>query len=383
MQFSLVPRIDLHEEIQQLYLHRFLFKLAESSVAIFLPLYLHDLGYGVGAILLFFALFLGSLSLAAVPAAVLAHRLGYKHTSAVAAPFIVLFYLLMRGLGVDVALLAVYALIAGVSYAIYWTGMDAELVRNAHDGKEGQETGFFYAMSSLAAIIGPAFGGVLIAAFGFELLFLIVVLLFGISFIPLLFSPEHHRGMDQPLDDIVSMENVPDVLTFIVRGITHGGKLVVWPLYLALVIGGSLSIGGAGALMALGNAVASAGVGLLLDEDNWGTLLEVGSALFAVSWVLMAFVATPLHAFMVAFANGLLVYMVRVPVFSQSITNARERDILEYGVMRQSGLGIGRLLIIAVLFAAFQAFPQATAFLVGFAVVAAAAVLTWVTGRRM
>lgn len=114
-----MERVDLGVEIQEVYLHSFLFKLAINLVSIFLPLYILDMGYSTSVVFAFFAIYYGVYLFASFPGAWVATKIGYKHTSLTASPFILIFYMLLRSNPAE-PLLYMTAILGGVSFNLYW-----------------------------------------------------------------------------------------------------------------------------------------------------------------------------------------------------------------------------------------------------------------------
>jgi len=157
-----MQRIDLQEEIQEVYLHTFLFKLGIKLVAIFIPFYILELGFNLQTVFLFFLAYYGVYLFASWTNAVICSKIGYKHTMLLASPFILLFYLGLRTVETQTTLLGL-ALIGGTAYNLYWTGMNPELGKSSDEKSREEETGFFLSMPQLASIFSPIVGGLILA----------------------------------------------------------------------------------------------------------------------------------------------------------------------------------------------------------------------------
>ncbi len=377
-----VHRIDLQQEIQEIYLHRFMFQLALGTVTIFLPLYLYDLGFAVPQIFLFFAVYYGTFIVCSWMVAHLTARIGYKHTSFVASPFILGFYLLLRSLDAATPTAYLVAVLGGIGFITYWIGMNAEMARSSHDGHREEETGYFLSMPLIASVLSPFIGGMIIELFTFNVLFLFTVLLIMLSYLPFLLSREHHSGMQVSPGDIFNRDHLTDFLVFAARGANGMGEKVLWPLYLAVVVTGALNIGGAGSIMALGGAVTSIALGKYITADTRSQVLVTGATITAATWIAMAFVTTPLHAFVISFINGLVYFVTTIPLYSEVLERAEQEDIIEYFAFREIALCTGRLIILGVFAAVFLYAPQNT-FLLAFITVTAASLAMAVLGRRL
>lgn len=381
--FDWQHRVDLRDELQEIYLHRFFVTLAMSTVAVFIPLYIVESGHPPVAVFLFYIVFYGVFILLAWPAARLAARMGYKHTSLASAPVLILFYLFLRVLPPSSLLVYGVAAVGGVAFITYWIGMNSEMARSSHGETREEETGYFFSMPLIAAVIAPFTGGLIVDAFSFPVLFTLAALLILVSFLPFLFSREHYTGMELEVRDFLRRELVVDAIAFAARGGAGIGRKVLWPLYLAVVITGSVTIGGAGSLLALGGALASIVLGRLSSRTRNAVVIATGGVLSAASYIAMAFVTTPRAAFLVAFVNGVSFFAATLPLYSDVLGAAETEDILEYFAFREVALCIGRITILALLTLFFVRFPLETAFLYGFGAVAVASLFLATFGGKV
>ncbi len=374
-------RIDLGKEIQEVYLHSFLFKLAVKLVGIFLPLYILERGFSVETVFLFFLAYSGTYVVGSLPNAEIASKIGYKHTSLLASPMILVFYLLLRSVETQPSLILV-AILGGLGFNMYWTGMNPEVARSSHSEKREEETGFFFSMPALSSVISPVVGGLILAVSGFNVLFAVAALLIAASFIPFLFSREHHSGMNiSPLEFAREEMDLNDFLTFLFKGGPSQGKKVLWPLYLALVIKGSISIGGAGGFMAFGGVVTSIFIGKITNDGNRKKVILAGTSIASASYILMSFITEPVTAFAVSMLNGLSFTAISIPVYSKAMEHSEKEDIIEYFAFREIALSVGRIATLLTLLAVFKL--TRFKFILGFLFIAATVVAAGYFGSRM
>ncbi len=275
-------------------------------------------------------------------------------------------------------------MVGGTGFITYWIGMNAEMGRNSHDGKREEETGYFFSMPRIAAILSPFVGGMVIETLGFGALFLFAVALIMVSYTPFLLSREHHDGMDLSPTDIFNRDHLTDFMVFAARGASGMGGKVLWPLYLAVGVFGALDIGGAGSVMALGGALISIFLGRHVTADNRGRVLLTGAIITAVTWIGMAFVTTPLQAFFISFVNGIVFYVVTLPLYSEVLEHAEHEDIIEYFAFREIGLCTGRIIVLAIFAAVFVSLPRPEyMFLYAFTALAGVTLLLGVLGHRL
>lgn len=223
----------------------------------------------------------------------------------------------------------------------------------------------------------------ILSIYSFETLFLVTMGLLFVSYLPLFLSEEHHEGMNVDKYKIVNAGHLKDSVTFFFWGFSSIGKILVWPLFLALIITGALNIGGAGSLRAVGVFLVSIFLGRFIDQGNKYKVLLSGSLVFAVTWVLMAFVATPLQAFAVSFFNGIFSVVYNIPLFAEILEKADREDVLEYFTFREIVLNLGRMTSLGTFFILFTTFELNTAFLLAFFLVALSVIPTGFFGRKL
>ncbi|MEF8880462.1 MAG: MFS transporter [Candidatus Nanohaloarchaea archaeon] len=376
-----MQRVDLTQEIQEVYIHSFIFKLAESLVAIFIPFYIIQNGFGPIDVFAFYAIYYLTHMAGTVPFGVLATKIGYKHTSLLSSVFILAFYITIRSAETH-PLLYLSAFLGGLGLTIYWMGMNPEVAKSSNDGKTEEETGLFFSMPSIASIIAPFTGGLILLHFGSGILFLIAAFLMFLSFTPFLLTSEHKDGIEMELKDIMTRDLLKDVLTYFAEGSHTVGRKILWPLYLAMVIGGSVNIGTAGTLLALGSAFTSVFVGKITSEKNKARVIMIGALISAATMIMMSQVTATMSAFAISALHGLSYTAVRLPIYSTTIKRAEQKDLMEYFSIREISLSMGRLTTLAVTVLLFKAYPQ-DFYSLGFAVVALGTLVAGYFGGRI
>ncbi len=376
-------KVDLKDEVQEVYLHRFLLQLGKKLVTIFVPLYLLNSGFSHIQVLLFYSVYLGVPILSSLPSAKIASRIGYKKTSLLSSPFLLLFYILIRDIGPGTLESYLIALIGGIGFNMYPIGMNPEMAASSDSKKRTEESGYFFSMSSLAAAISPFLGGLLLAVFNFNILFLIATFMILVSFLPFVFNSEHKDGMGSDFTEFIKRFSKADFGTFYIAGSIFLGKMLVWPFYLATFIEGSVSIGGAGSIVAISSGIASAFVGKISDKYGKVRVVTIASVITALSYIGMSLVITPLQAFLISAVNGLSFTIFNVPIFSTAMDHSQHSDKLEYFAVREIALTLGRLTLLALFTITFLTLELKNSFTVSFTILAALSILLPYLNNKM
>ena len=339
--------IDLRKEIQEVYLHRLLFSLAEGLVAIFIPFYIIQQGFGITNVLMFFLIYYLTHLILPIPFGFLSGKIGYKHTSLIASIPILLFYITIRSAETSL-ILYTSAFLGGLGFIMYWMGMNPETALSSDKGSEESEVGFFFSLPSLAAILAPATGGAILYFFSFNLLFVAAAAIMFLSFAPFLLSSEHSKGMQTDIGDVFNGEMIFDFLAFYFKGFIYFVEKVLWPLFLAIIIESSLDIGMAGTVFALGTATLSIILGQKMQPRNKKKILYISAAVITTTIIAMSLVTTPTTAFIIAGIFGLAFTGISMPVYSSAIKRAQRTDIIEYFAFREIGLSLGRITALTI-----------------------------------
>jgi MFS family permease len=378
----MISRLGLEEEMREIYLHRFIYQMSKKFVAIFIPLYILDLGFSPLIVIAFFMAYFTFSMFTALPGGLLASKIGYKKTSLLACPIVLGYYYVLRNMTGSSIQLFLAALLGGMGVTMYWMGMNPEVARSSHRDRDDQEAGIFFTIPRLSSVIAPAIGATVIAFSGFELLFSITIGTIIFSFLPLALTPEHRDGMNLSFKNFISEYDWNDFLIFMTTGSTWLGQIVIWPLYLATIIS-SAGIGGSGALLALGGAITSFTAGILSDKIGRKKVLAFGAVTAAATFLAMSSVTSTLMALIVSTANGFFLKFVNIPVYGTVMEHSEESDLIEYHVMREIGLNTGRIMALGLLILAFLTFNSNLAFTTGFVSIALLALSAIPVGWKM
>lgn len=374
--------LDLKEEMQEVYVHRFLFQMSKKLVSIFIPLYLLELGYSPLIVITFYAIYFGVSMLSTVPNGFIVSKIGYKHTSLLASPLILLFYLNLRSLtGLESIIPA--AVLGGIGLNTYWMGMNPEVARSSHEGSEDKESGLFFSMSNLASIFSPGIGALVLFFYDFQILFGITAAIMAVSFIPFLLTREHSDGMDVNFREFLRDVDYNDFIVFTLRGVTFLGRMTLWPLYLALILQNSAQIGGAGILVAAGGALSSFLVGRYANKDHEAQVVQIGALVSAISFIGMYFITGPLLAFLLSAINGISVTAHGIPIYARTMNHSGRTDLIEFFAVRELFFSSSRLSTLAI-FAMLMIFKSNEfAFAFGFLLLAVSCLGTAYFGTKM
>ena len=334
------------EELGSVYRNIALRNFALSMVAIFVPIYLIELGYTVSTVLaLFLVIFLTSIVLAPFVTKIISH-VGVKHTISISLPFLLLnllgFYLL-QFLEVPLFLIAI---LGGLSTTLYFVPFNIDFVRSSHKEKTGREVGYLFAVSKISLALGPLVGAFVISQFGFGTLFAVVISLIFLSMLTLI------KGKDMKSDDefqfkyMLKGSHVKYFFAFFVQGILGVAEVIIWPIFVFLFIAGTAEIGVIGALLTAGSIITSIIIGKITDKTSSSIIIKTGALLYAIVWLFRMNITSSFYAFVATFIAGLLLMTLDIPIFARAARFAnKEGKVPEFITLREIGLHSGRFVL--------------------------------------
>ena len=337
-----------------LYINYSLYNFAMAMTGIFVPIYLLRLGYGLGQVLLYFAVYAVAVFLFTIFSGVLSGRIGLKRS------MILYFPLLFTFLGAIMALkyadipLWLIAILGGSSLALYWTPLNMFLVASASAEKMGEDYGKFSAYPKAIGWIAPLLGGWIATAFaqGFLVLFAVAALIFLISLMPVLKMEDIFpkiRLQAEPFFDFFA--RYPRyILIETVHYVQIFSEQTIWPIFVFITFNSIFSIGVVGTALAIGSYFMMLFAGVGSDKGKRKNLLLWGALVMAVIWVLRAVTHDQLFFYVLTAAAGFFEALILVPFNSFSFSLAKKGIADEFIIFREFPVMAGRLLAILLAF---------------------------------
>lgn len=362
------PHLALHRlfrvksELQEVYMNQVMNSFAVSLIGIFVPIYLLTLGFALVTVIGFLAIYYAGLGLLTPFFGRFASKAGLKHVILYSAPMTVLYYILLVAiehftLGWEV-LMAV-GLLGGISFGMYWVSLNAEFVKNSHKIHRGMETARLIAYPKLAAIVAPVIGAFLITSWGYDVLFVMVMVILGLSIAPL-FATNDYRGYFRfRLRDTRLLMKWRYMMAFFARGVSFIVELVIWPIFIFVSFSDLMAVGIAAMLSGIGITFFTLFVGRISDRVSKKVLVRMGGLGYFFVWMSRLFVTTELEVFILSLLGGMLMTMIAVALFSSFSDMAKRGSIVGSVVSREMWLSIGRIVGMVLLIMAAGSFQFA------------------------
>lgn len=271
-------------EVGEYYVFHTLYQIAHSTLNLYLPIYLLQIGYDVREVVLWHVLNRALCTFATLYAGKVVQWLGMKKAIALKLPFVILYYAAAQQLsGVflqDLWFMLPVMAIRAFGMTPSHVADDLFLARYVLRRARGRMLARLKILSVAAGILSPLVGGAIAAIWGFEAMFTAGSALILLSAVPLFLTHDRHFAFPPaPAGAVLTAtRRLPRPLMLAEIG-AHAPDVVldtVWALLLFFVVGNLTSIGAVVSGSALLAMVLSYRIGRGADERDPAKTLRVG-----------------------------------------------------------------------------------------------------------
>ena len=284
-------------EVRSLYITSAIVRVADGLSAIFIPLYLWQLGEPLWRIFFFYLLLCAGMVLFIFILLPLLRRMTDKSMMLASIPLSVLYFWGLQYLGEISIAFYVLPLIRALDLTFYNIGYNLDFSRAANAGHIGREVGSRFAAGSLVQALAPFVGGVFIAAAGFNYLFVLVGFLLLLAIVPLLWFRAHRSSSRLRAVEVVALLKDRSLRPFTLSGAGYATEkmagLIIWPLIIFLAVGSLANFGLIISIGVLVGALVEYGAGFLTDIGRRRRVITIGALVSAAVWLFRPFSATP------------------------------------------------------------------------------------------
>ncbi len=322
---------------------------AVSMIGIFIPIYLLTLGFSLTEVFVYYIIYNLVYSLAAIPAAHLDAKIGFKHTIMLATPILILFFILLTNIETSGFPLWALGIIVGIHSGLFWTSYHTDFA-TVSDGKHlDKEVGFVKFAIKISGVMGPVIGGAIIATFGFNPLLWIVVILLALSVVPLFFSKDVHSSSNISIRRAFKGKKVKDWIALAASGLEDSVAGVLWPIFIFFTVISSFETVGLVTSVSLVISLMFIIVTGKLADKHRNIVMRVGSITNAIVWGLKAFATSVSMVFVTDSLHGATKTLMSVPFEAKTYKNAERQGVIEYVLFRAIAVGIGSAALFVVM----------------------------------
>lgn len=341
---------SLSEGFKRLLVNRIITNIGTGLFSIFLPIFLYiTLGENIRYLAFYYlATYLSSLLLiTTLPRSL--NKFGFRkalQTSTLIGAFYYLAIFLLKENNVWTIMPIMVFMLAFWRF-LYWVPYNVDFAKFTTKKDRGKGVGLVSATISLVGILTPILAGFVITKWGFNLLFLIGIVVFGFSLLPLIKLPRTEERFSwssrQFFRKLVEKKNRKLALFFSLDGAEGILSAFVWPVFIyELLAGNYLEIGAISALVVTTTLILQLLAGKLVDKKR-GKIIKTGGFFYAMGWLLKVFAITAFHVFVFDAFHRFMKVFYRIPLDTLVFETAFQQKHLidEFNLFRQFFIYIG------------------------------------------
>lgn len=343
----------LNKDINELYVSVAIMSFATSLIAVFVPIYLYQLGYSLESIIFYYIIVSAFFLLFSFPAAKVVSKLGVKHSMLLSMPFLIAYYIGLMFIGQQPILFYLLPIVYPMHTVLYNYGYHLNFIEHSDKAVYGREIAFLRICSNVMSFIAPLIGAMIIVLFNFNVVYLVGSALLLVSTLPLFLTTEVFEEIDFSIKSLArfvfSRKNVYLNLSFVGYAVESIINRIIWPVFLVLVMGSIAMVGGIISLTLFVSLIFIYYIGNLTDKRDKGLIISIGTVLHAVGWFGRLFVGSPLSIFTVDTYKNMAQTTLQLPWSALSYELAKRENYFEFIVAREIVFNLARVAILPML----------------------------------
>ncbi len=271
--------------------------ISESLAAVFVPIYLHQLGYSLTAIFGYLALAGLIWSGLVYPVFRLMNRFGSARLMAVSLLFSAANFGLLLTLSHFHWSLALIAAAWALQTSLYWPAMRATFAKNLAHRRTGRTVSAWSAITTVATSLAPAIGGLIAMTAGPRSIYGVAIFGFLAAALPI--SLENNQVKHSSFDFSAIRQQWRtwrrDIAANFSDTVNDGIQGNAWPLFIFFLFPTYAAVGALSSVMALSSIAVALYVGRHEEKRGPKRYIKEGTSLIALGGFFRLFAVTGLH----------------------------------------------------------------------------------------
>lgn len=328
--------------------------LAISLIGIFIPLYIISITKSVQLVFAYYAISSLAVIISIIPAAKFVSRFGFRRSAVIGTLLLTLTIVLLLVGNQSIYLLLLSPVLGGIYVSFYWLPYHLIFSEDGRSDSFGRDISSMEMVSRIAQAGGPLIGGLIIALFGFNILYFISVISLILSVFPLTVMNHHPIHQAPNTSDIRNYFRTIDGQKWgRMFALTHfeGYVLdIIWPIYAFSVIKSYETLGGVASASLIFSIIVLGIGGRITDRFNKALVMFFGGIVSLLGWFSLSFSLTPalilISSLILKSARVFSVVPFEALFYSRVLQN--KGDDLKFLVYREIVLHGSRLLMMLV-----------------------------------
>ena len=241
---------------------------------------------------------------------------------------------------------------------LYWVPFNVDLAKFTSKNNRAREISIMGATKNAVAIFTPMLAGYIIVKFSFHYLFIIAIILYILSAIPLIKIPHTKEKFSWSIKttwkNFFSKKRRPEVLAFMADGGEGVVGGIIWPIFMFQILNGNyLELGIISSVIVAVTIILQLTVGNYSDnkKTHKSKVLKYGTIFYALGWLLKIFIGTAFQIFIIDAYHKLSRIFMRIPFDAIVYEKASEEGHLvdEFTVIREMAVNTGRTFMLTTI----------------------------------
>ncbi|MBL7053535.1 MAG: MFS transporter [Candidatus Portnoybacteria bacterium] len=356
---------SLSQGFVSLYTGRTIMMIGGALLGLFLPIFLYELfNKNFVAVVLYYSIGFFAYGITITLGAKFLNRFGFKKALQVsvflAALFYFIFYLIDKNGSNELIPLTILILV--LFRLFHWLPYHVDFAKFSDKKNRAKQVSILKATSLSLGIFIPLISGLIISKFGFDILFVIAIVIYLSAIFPYMVVPRTREKFSwtirQTWEQFFSKKRRNMIFAYMADGAENMVGLVVWPIFIYQLLNGNyFQIGILSTLIISITVTLQLFAGKYIDSKiSKERAVHWGSVLYAFGWIIKIFITTAFQMFIVGAYHSITSILLRTPfdTLTYEIASDQGHYVDEFTVLREMAINIGRsimgILIILVSF---------------------------------
>ena len=235
---------------------------------------------------------------------------------------------------------------------MYWIPLHTDLAKFTNKKNRARQLSLMEATTVFLGAIMPLLAGWILFRHSYDILFLIAIIVYFISFIPFSTLPKIKEVFSwtylQTWKEFFSRRRRKTVLAYAGDGAESVVGVVIWPIFIwELLAGNYFEVGALSSLIVVVTIILQLFAGRFVDLSSKKRVLQFGTLFYASGWIIKIFIATAFQIFIASTYHNLARIFTRTPFDTLNYEKAADQGhyIDEYTVIHEMAVQFGKALM--------------------------------------
>ncbi len=350
-----------------IYSARMILRISSSLLGLFMPIFLYRVfSFNIRSVLIYYLISHLLYALTVAWGCQYLNKIGLRRSLRISiiigALYYWVFYLLDIGFRAEgynyqhLGLLLVLSIITiTIHRTMYWIPIHTDMAKFTSKLNRAKELSAIEAGTLALGAVMPLVAGYILSRFDYAVLFMIAIIVYFASLIPLVHLPKTRERFSwsyfQTWQELFSHKWRRTTLAYIGDGAETVVGLVIWPIFIwELLKGDYFEVGAISSLIVVVTIILQLTVGRFADKGGRKKMLHWGTILYAFGWIVKIFIFTAFQIFIASTFHSLAKIFTKTPFDALSYEKAADQGhyVDEYSAMHEMAFQLGKALMLVL-----------------------------------